>query len=69
MELLSNCCTANHDGRFHFDDETDTGVCVQCKEHAEFIKYDEECDVCQGEDVGAYVNDEGNCWKCNREDE
>ncbi len=41
MELLSNCCYANHDERFEFDDEWNMGVCVQCKEHAEFIKEDE----------------------------
>ena len=41
MELLSNCCTANHDERFSFDDEWDMGVCSQCGEHAEFIEYGE----------------------------
>ena len=24
-----------------------------------------ECEECLGEDVGAYVNDEGYCWKCD----
>ena len=24
-----------------------------------------ECEECLGEDVGAYVNDDGECWKCD----
>ena len=24
-----------------------------------------ECEECLGEDVGAYVNDDNECWKCN----
>lgn len=40
-ERLSNCCTANHDGRFHYDDEAHMGICNHCKEHAEFLTEEE----------------------------
>ena len=40
-ERLSNCCTANHDGRFHYDDEEHMGICNNCKEHAEFLTEEE----------------------------
>ena len=40
-ERLSNCCTANHDGRFHYDDAEKMGICSHCKEHAEFLTEEE----------------------------
>ena len=40
--------------------------CAGCKKpDKEFPNKETVCDECQGEDVGAYVNDDGNCWKCN----
>ena len=41
-EWLSNCCSANHDELFHYDEEFNMGICVQCKDHAEFIDYEED---------------------------
>tara|TARA_Y100000593_G_C4318570_1_gene342351 strand:+ start:5149 stop:5289 length:141 start_codon:yes stop_codon:yes gene_type:complete len=44
-ELLSNCCTAHHDHRFHLDESNEDdvmGVCGQCKEWAVFIEYGDE---------------------------
>ena len=40
-ERLSICCTANHDGRFHYDEETNQGICVHCKEHSTFLTEEE----------------------------
>ena len=40
-EKLSICCTANHDERFHYDDEEDLGVCVHCKEWSKFVTEDD----------------------------
>ena len=40
--------------------------CAGCqKPDKEYPNKEKECDVCLGEDVGAYVNDEGECWKCS----
>ena len=40
--------------------------CNGCgKVDKEFPNHEIECDECLGEDVGAYVNDDGVCWKCN----
>jgi hypothetical protein len=40
-ERLSICCTANHDGRFHYDEENNEGICVHCKEHSTFLTEEE----------------------------
>tara|TARA_Y100000361_G_C10957610_1_gene237093 strand:- start:193 stop:378 length:186 start_codon:yes stop_codon:yes gene_type:complete len=40
-EKLSICCTANHDERFTYDEDTDIGVCVHCKEWSKFITEEE----------------------------
>ena len=40
--------------------------CRGCQEpDKEYPNKEIECDECQGEDCGTYVNDEGDCWKCN----
>ena len=41
-EYLSECCTASPDNRFSFDEEYKSGICARCKEHAEFIKYEDD---------------------------
>lgn len=41
-EWLSICCTANHDERFHFDEEYNMGICVKCKEHSEFSQCEDD---------------------------
>ena len=40
-ERLSLCCTATHDGRFHYDDEEHMGICNHCKEHSPFCTEEE----------------------------
>jgi len=40
-ERLSICCTADHDGRFHYNDEEHTGICNHCKEHTNFYTEEE----------------------------
>ena len=35
-ELISTCCSATHDERFHFNEDYNEGICVDCKEHASF---------------------------------
>ena len=41
IERLSICCTSNHDGRFHYDEEEHLGICNHCKEHTHFYTEDE----------------------------
>lgn len=41
-DWISLCCTSHHDDRFHFDDEYKSGICNNCKEHAEFEKEEEK---------------------------
>ena len=39
--FISICCGATHDERFHYDEENNEGVCVDCKEFAFFEDKDE----------------------------
>ena len=40
--------------------------CRGCqKADTDYPNEKKECEECLGEDVGAYVNDEGYCWKCD----
>jgi hypothetical protein len=41
-ERLSICCTANHDERFTYDEDTNLGLCSHCKEWSKFITEDED---------------------------
>jgi hypothetical protein len=39
--------------------------CAGCKkDDKEYPDEEIECEECLGEDVGAYVDDNGDCWKC-----
>ena len=39
--------------------------CAGCKKpDKEYPNKEIECEECQGEDCGAYVDDNGDCWKC-----
>ena len=35
-DWLSTCCTATHDESFHYDEDNNEGLCVDCKDHATF---------------------------------
>ena len=41
-DLLSTCCGATHDERFHFNNNYKEGMCVDCKERAFFEGEDDE---------------------------
>jgi len=42
MELLSTCCSYNHDEMFFYDEEYNQGICAYCLEHAEFEEVEDE---------------------------